>query len=550
VIDAAGVARRRTRVAVSALLALIVVLVAIGIVSAHLLYTTSEDRYIKQAFPIRIAARDLTLQMVNEETSVRGYLITGDHATLQPYYVARPLAHADLAELERLTEGRPRTRSDLAIARANVQSLERYYDKQIALVGQSTSGQAKAQGDVVAGKERFDRFRAATGRLGGRAALIVQNAERRQRRTYHDALAIVIAAGAAAAAIGIGLLLFLPERMRRLYASEQEARLAAEQGARASLALEHVDAAVILFDRDGEALFLNRGANRMFGTGEVPDLAEVEEALARSGAGAVAPIATDDGQRLVAAAETRFADGRVLVLRDVTAEQELERARSDFIATASHELRTPLAAVYGAVRTLRRGDRPSDPTLDTQLLTMIEIEAERLRDIIEQILVSADLDRDAIRLNPQECDVRELCASVIASATMRTTNRFAFELDAPESLIVDCDPSRLRQVLVNLLDNAVKYSPEGGTINVVVRPAHGNVLIEVSDPGIGVPVEARERIFEKFFRVDPDMHRGVGGSGLGLFISRELIERMGGRLRVRATSGQGSTFAVELPVRT
>jgi signal transduction histidine kinase len=116
-------------------------------------------------------------------------------------------------------------------------------------------------------------------------------------------------------------------------------------------------------------------------------------------------------------------------------------------------------------------------------------------------------------------------------------------------MVVDCDPSRLRQVLVNLLDNAVKYSPDGGTINVVARPARGNVVIEVSDPGLGVPVEERERIFEKFFRIDPEMHRGVGGSGLGLYISRELVERMGGRLRVRARAGQGSTFAIELPAQ-
>jgi signal transduction histidine kinase len=547
VIDAAGVARRRTRVAVSALLALILVLVVIAILSAQRLYSTAEDRYIKQAFPIRIASRDLTLQMVNEETAVRGYLITGDRTTLQQYFDAKPRAHADLVELERLTNTRPETRRDVEIARANVMSLEDYYDKQVVLVAQGTSGQAKAQGDVVAGKARFDQFRAATARLGERAGQIVQDAKTQQRRTYRETLLIVILAGAGAAAIGLGLLIFLPERMRRLYASEQEARLAAEQGARASLSLEHVDAAVILFDREGVPIFQNRGAREIFGSDEVPNLAEVEEALSRSGTGAVAPIATTDGQRLVAAAETRFADGRVLVLRDVTAEQELERARSDFVATASHELRTPLAAVYGAVRTLRRDDRPVDPELDAQLLTMIETEAERLRDIIEQILVSADIDRDAIRLTTEECDLRELCESALASAAMRSPETFAFELEAPRDIVVHCDPSRLRQVLVNLLDNAVKYSPGGGTISVVVRPQHGTVLIEVTDPGIGVPPEVRELIFEKFFRVDPEMQRGVGGSGLGLYISRELVERMGGGLRVRPRPGAGSTFVIDLP---
>ncbi len=231
----------------------------------------------------------------------------------------------------------------------------------------------------------------------------------------------------------------------------------------------------------------------------------------------------------------------------MTGEHQLERARSEFLATASHELRTPLAAVYGAVRTLRRPDRPDDPELSARLLLVIEEEAERLAGIVEQILVSAQLDRDEVRLNRRISDVSELCESVVASARLRTSSDTAIELDAPDGVLVDCDPDRLRQVLVNLVDNAVKYSPAGGNVRVRLAERNGAIRIEVADEGVGIAREAQDSIFEKFYRVDPDMLAGVGGSGLGLYISRELIRRMDGTIAVRSSLGSGSTFVVELP---
>ena len=367
----------------------------------------------------------------------------------------------------------------------------------------------------------------------------------------------MVVAGLLIAAIGITLLLYLPEHLKLIYDREREARRLAERGDRASRALTHVADAVILLDRSESIRYWNPAAVALTGIPEeaalnrsarevLPDLAAIDGALGAGGA-ALVPLRAEGRESWLTASEGRFEDGRVLVLRDVTAEHQLERARSEFLATASHELRTPLAAVYGAARTLRRPDRPDDPELVSRLLLVIEEEAQRLASIVEQILVSAQLDRDEVRLNRQVADVSALCASVVESARLRAPTVTGIELDAPDGVLADCDPDRLRQVLANLLDNAIKYSPGGGDVRVRVAEHNGGVRIEVADQGLGIAPEAQGRIFEKFYRADPDMLAGVGGSGLGLYISRELMRRMDGTLVVRSLLGAGSTFVVELP---
>jgi PAS domain S-box-containing protein len=555
--DPALAARGRTRVALATMLLLLALLAGTAIFAADRLYRTSESRYIDEAFPLRERARDVVLQMLNEETGVRGYLITANRRSLQPYTTARPAVRSDLQALTTLTARRPEIAADVRDLRSSVAALDQYFAGQLALVRQGTSGQLRAQLDVLTGKRHFDRFRTRADRLIARSDAIVANAKRSQRRTFRRTLALVAAVGLAIAGIGIALLIYLPEHLRLLYDRERQARRLAERGDRASRALTHVADAVVLIDGDEVVRYWNPAATKVTGLPEeaalnrpahdvLPNLAAIDAALA-GGAGTVVPLRAGGQESWLAARETRFAEGRVLVLRDVTAEHQLERARSEFLATASHELRTPLAAVYGAVRTLRRPDRPHDPELSARLLLVIEEEAERLAAIVEQILVSAQLDRDEVRLNRRISDVSELCESVVASARLRTSTSTEIELEAPEGVLVDCDPDRLRQVLVNLIDNAVKYSPSGGSVRIRLAERNGVVRIEVADEGLGIARDAQSRIFEKFYRVDPDMLAGVGGSGLGLYISRELIRRMDGTITVRSNLGSGSTFVVELP---
>jgi signal transduction histidine kinase len=201
------------------------------------------------------------------------------------------------------------------------------------------------------------------------------------------------------------------------------------------------------------------------------------------------------------------------------------------------------------VRTLRRDDVVLSEADQAQFLEMIESEATRLARIVDQILLAGQLDADAVEVELRECNPAEIAAGVLESAAVHLPETISLDLDADGAPKIACDPNKLRQVLVNLVDNAVKYSPEGGRVALRVRGNGSTCRIEVADEGLGIPEAERERIFEKFYRLDPQQTQGVGGSGLGLYICRELVERMDGRLTVDSQVGKGSRFAVELPAR-
>ena len=353
---------------------------------------------------------------------------------------------------------------------------------------------------------------------------------------------------------------------RRAAVAVDNARLyrEAERGANAALALAYVADGVALLDTKGHVRHWNPAAAAITGVDEddalgrpVADVVPAWNALTShvplvppGGAArpVTVPIVLGGRERWVSVSGVEFGDGTVYALQDVTEEHALEKTRSDFVATASHELRTPLAAVYGAVRTLRRDDVELSDYDRTQFLEMIESEATRLARIVDQILLAGQLDADAVDLELTECDPEQVAAGVIESAEMHLPESISLDLDVDGAQPINCDENKLRQVLVNLVDNAVKYSPDGGRVELRVRSANGSCLIEVADEGLGIPPEERERIFEKFYRLDPQQTQGIGGSGLGLYISRELVERMDGRLRVESEPGKGSRFTVELPL--
>jgi two-component system phosphate regulon sensor histidine kinase PhoR len=245
-----------------------------------------------------------------------------------------------------------------------------------------------------------------------------------------------------------------------------------------------------------------------------------------------------------------FEEGTVYAFRDLTEERRLEEMKADFVATVSHELRTPLAAIYGSAQTIRRTDIALDPQIHDQLLGVIASESDRLGTIVNDLLVAGRLDADQLPVTVEQCDPAEVATTVLEAARTHLPENVALDLDVPDRIpSVIADPGQLRQVLVNLVDNAVKYSPEGGRVELRVRSENGSCQIEVADEGLGIPPDEHERIFEKFYRLDPQQTQGVGGSGLGLYICRELVERMNGRLNVESEPGKGSRFTVELPLR-
>ena len=185
------------------------------------------------------------------------------------------------------------------------------------------------------------------------------------------------------------------------------------------------------------------------------------------------PLVLDGRELWVAVSGVDFGEGTVYALQDVTDEHALEKTRSDFVATASHELRTPLAAVYGAVRTLRREDVELSENDRTTFLEMIESEALRLSHIVDQILLAGQLDADAVELRLTECNPAELAAGVIESASVHLPDGISLNLVADASSPIMCDDNKLRQVLVNLLDNAIKYSPDGGKVEILIDAGRG-----------------------------------------------------------------------------
>ena len=339
----------------------------------------------------------------------------------------------------------------------------------------------------------------------------------------------------------------------------------AEKGANAARALAYVADGVVLLDRAGFVRHWNPAAALITGADEdeavgrrieavVPawqalsshvPLVHPGEALARP---VTVPITIQGRELWLSASGVDFGEGTVFALSDVTHERALEKTRSDFVATASHELRTPLAAIYGAVRTLRREDLELSEADTAAFLEIIEAESLRLAQIVDQILVAGQIDADAVDFDLETCDPGELAEGVVESAALHLPEGISLSVDKERARPVVCDSNKLRQVLVNLVDNAIKYSPLGGDVEIRLESANGECSIEVADTGLGIPSAERERIFEKFYRLDPQQTRGVGGSGLGLYICRELVERMNGRLDVESEPGKGSRFIVRLPV--
>ena len=340
-----------------------------------------------------------------------------------------------------------------------------------------------------------------------------------------------------------------------------------EERERAAQVLAHVGDGVILVDESGIVRLWNPAVADITGLGAeqvlgrrpedaLPGWAAIAPLVPLTSAPAYAakhaetlPLDVEGRELWVSISAVEFPNGTVYALRDLTEERGIEKLKSEFVATVSHELRTPLAAVYGAAMTLRRRDVELDDEGRARLLAVIASESDRLARIIEQVLAASRLDSGTFALTVERCDSDKLALEVVEAARISLPDGVAVELAVGDGLQpVAADPDMLRQVLANLVENAVKYSPRGGRVHVSLEPREGRVLFAVRDEGLGIPLREQERIFEKFFRLDPNLARGVGGTGLGLYISRELVRRMGGRIWVASREGEGSTFFFELPV--
>ena len=248
----------------------------------------------------------------------------------------------------------------------------------------------------------------------------------------------------------------------------------------------------------------------------------------------------------VRAAET---SGAVIVLHDITGLRRLERVRRDFVANVSHEFKTPLTAIQGFAETLLAGAL-DDPQNRIRFLEIILEHSRRLARLTEDLLKLSKMDADRLEL-----EIRRLSVSQFVESCIETAQRPAKEKDLnlsvklPERLPdIAADRPRLTEVLQNLLDNAIQYTPSGGQIRVSAAANGNEVTFTVSDTGIGIPRSDQPRIFERFYRVDVARSREVGGTGLGLAIAKHLVEAQGGRIWVESEVGRGSQFHFTVPV--
>jgi PAS domain S-box-containing protein len=346
-------------------------------------------------------------------------------------------------------------------------------------------------------------------------------------------------------------------------------RVTKQERERAERVLEHVGDGVFLVDRDGVIRLWNPAAEAITGlradaicdrpaeetipgwqtiADRVPVARRPGDADDASSAETV-PMEIGEREVWLSITGVSLADGTVYAFRDVTRDRRLEELRAQFVATISHELRTPLASLHGAAMTLleREHDLPEQTRHD--LLDMIAVQSKRLASLVEEILLTGQLDSGSLRVVTEPFDAEELVWTAAGTARLRVGDDTSIDVSIPAVLPkVAGDAERTRQVLANLIDNAIKYSPQGGRIELRVEADGSYARFSVRDEGLGIPLGEQKRIFEKFYRLDPDHRRGIGGSGLGLYICRELVRSMNGRIWVESDPGKGATFTFELPV--
>lgn len=335
------------------------------------------------------------------------------------------------------------------------------------------------------------------------------------------------------------------------------AELEHERAETAALIASMVEA-VIACDARGEVVTLNPAARELFGLAEAAVIPPVRELLrqraaleaveaALAGRTATSVEVALDRRTVLLSGRALAGGGAVFVLHDVTDLKRLENVRRDFVANVSHELKTPLTVVRGYAETLLK-DEPAPDVRRGFLETMLA-NARRMQQLIDDLLDLSRIESGAWRPEPAEVALEPLVTEVwaalreraeAAGLTFRTTV-------APEAATVRADPEALRQVLSNLLDNAVHYTGAGGSIEVRTARDAAAVRIEVADTGVGIPGEHLPRIFERFYRVDPARSRELGGTGLGLAIVKHVVEAHGGRALAESRLGAGTTVRIEFP---
>lgn len=350
--------------------------------------------------------------------------------------------------------------------------------------------------------------------------------------------------------------------------------------------LTSITEAVLVTDQSGRVLMGNRTFEKLFGAsratkGRMPielvrhrDVQDaIEQALKTGRVVFLDLIHSDDRERHLDVQvapilqDDNSCTGSVTIFYDITELRRLERVRKDFVANVSHELRTPLTTIKGCAATLADGAL-DDKEAARRFVQMINNHADRLHNLVEDILDLSRIESGTVPLEIHVHPIREVVDSVVGQIRpLAAEKTLGIAVDLPENIRVQCDRKLIEQALLNLLDNAIKYTAKGGQIWIQTRdpnqardevshssqpPAQTKkqrIALEVKDTGIGIPLSAMDRIFERFYRVDKGRSRAMGGTGLGLSIVRHIMDAHGERVYVKSEQGKGSTFGLTLQVR-
>nr|WP_240951368.1 ATP-binding protein [Caldanaerobacter subterraneus] len=306
---------------------------------------------------------------------------------------------------------------------------------------------------------------------------------------------------------------------------------------------------VVAADANGNIIHYNEAAEKMLNK-KLSLGMPVEEVLPLKEAENPIPMTCDNRVLMINAASVKInnqVEGYVYVMHDITEQHKLDQMRKEFVANVSHELRTPLATIKSYVETLLYNDVNTE--YSKKFLRIIETETDRMTRLVKDLLLLSKMDSEENSLKLEPCDFNEIVKNVVNSLSIEATKKgHNVILNLSETLQkVNVDKDKVEQMAMNIINNAIKYTPEGGVIEISTAYDEEGVTFTVKDNGIGIPKEDLPRIFERFYRVDKARSRELGGTGLGLSIVKQIVELHKGKVKIESELGKGTVVTVQLP---